>query len=536
VRRALALSAAGLLLAAGCIAFLFLLSGRFHFRADLSAGRLYSLSPGSKRILAGLGGPVEIRAYFSKDLPPQYAAVRSYARDLLQEYQDASRGRVRFRFLDIDKDGKEEALKRGIAPIQFNVLSNERFEVREGFMGLVLQHEDKKEVVSAVTDTAGLEYDLTSRILRLTRPSRKVVGLFSGRGALSARRLHPELKEEIERNVELEDADLRTSSATRLSALLVLGPSEKLSTEEVFALDQFLLSGRPLVIAADSRSTDMRSFMSSELDSGLGDFLGHNGVKPGKDFVLDAQCQKVSVAQQRGWFTLTNIVDYPFFIAASDLSKSHPATRDLNSLSLPFASALEVAPRPAGASMEVLARSSKGSWLSRPASGPYSNISPIRNDSAYAPGDRKGPFILAVSIEDRFTSFFSRSPSSPRPVPAKADRSAFLSESRGNGRLLVVGTSRFADMEISRGGGSGAVFLLNLFDWAALDPDLCSIRSKSAAFRPLMEAPPSVKAAARWGNILIPPAFAVAFGLLRLGLRRRARARRLALYSPHDAA
>ncbi len=55
-----------------------------------------------------------IRENHSKGLPPEYAANRSYVRDLLQEYRDASAGMVGVRFVDVeDEAGKKEALERG---------------------------------------------------------------------------------------------------------------------------------------------------------------------------------------------------------------------------------------------------------------------------------------------------------------------------------------------------------------------------------------------------------------------------------------
>ena len=64
-------------LVAACLVLANLVSSRLYLRADLSEGGLYSLSQGSRRILAALPGPVEIRAYFSKDLP-DYSQLQDY--------------------------------------------------------------------------------------------------------------------------------------------------------------------------------------------------------------------------------------------------------------------------------------------------------------------------------------------------------------------------------------------------------------------------------------------------------------------------
>lgn len=527
-RRALWLaSAAGALLAAGCLVLVNLLGSRFHARLDLSSDRLYSLSPGSKRLLKELKDPVEIRVYFSKDLPPEYAANRAYVADLLAEYRQASRGRIRTRLVDVDKDA-QEALEQGIAPVEFNVFSREKFEVRQGFMGLVLQHEDRKEVLPVLTQTAGLEYDLTSRILHLTRPARAVVGILTSHGAMGPEALPGRLREELERRYELRPVDLPALKPGELlpeemAGLLVLGPTEKLADYHLYTLDQFLMSGRPAAFALDSRRADMRSFTASALDTGLPKLLKSYGVSMRANYVLDAQSQKVQVAQQRGWITFTNIVEYPLFVVATALGKEHPVTRHLDSLPLPLVSALEVGPE-----AQVLARSSPYSWQraawGRGAFHTISPLAPVRPEEE----DPKGPFVLAAALSGRLRSHFKE------PV-GEADPKAFRPESPDGARLLVVGTSRFADPEMP-GGEAGAAFLLNVMDWMALDSDLIAIRSKGAVFRPLREIPAPYKTAVRWANILLPSFLAMGAGFLRYGRRRRMSRRRLELYRPQQHA
>lgn len=533
-----AFSAAGLFLFAGCLIFLFLLSSRAYLRLDLSAGKLYSLSSGSKRLLGALKAPVEIKAYFSKDLPPQYAATRAYVRDLLREYRSASSGMVRFQFIDVDKDdkSKQDALGQGIAPVQFNIIAKEKYEVREGLMGLVLKYEDKKEVVPVVQDTSGLEYDLTSRILRLSRDTRKVVGILSSHGAISSGRLNPQLRDIIERNYELRDVDLKglavgATVAADVSALLVLGPTETLAQESLYALDQFILSGRPVAFGIDTRRTDLRQFYATDLDTGLQDFLAHYGFRFKNNFVMDAQSQKVSLQQQRGWLVFSNIIDYPPYVIATDLSRAHPVTRDLDSLTLPFVSPVEISTRTASGSIHVLAKSSRLSWLrSSWAKGGFQNISPVQDFRPTA-GDLKGPFVLAASLEDSFQSYFSTAAGAAHPLPKQSSASSFLASSLGKSRLLFVGTARFVEEDL-RGHGTGPVFLLNIIDWSALDSDLIAIRSKGGVYKPLREVPAEYKVLVRWGNILGPALLVALFGSLRMYRRRKLQSRRLAAYAP----
>jgi ABC-type uncharacterized transport system involved in gliding motility auxiliary subunit len=544
MKRAFARSSGGALVSGAalgllglCVALLWLVSSFFYVRLDFSEGGLYSLSRGSRRILKGLDSPVEIRAYFSKELPPDYASLRAYTLDLLREYRDASRGKVRFSFPDMEKDGPREAARQGILPVQFNVVSRDKLEVREGYMGLVLQREDRKEVIPVLADSKSLEYDVTSRIVRLAGGPRKVIGLAGGGGAAGKEDLPPEVSEMVERNYELREVELSELAAAPtahadLASLFLLGPSEKLGDEALYALDQFLLSGRPLVAASGERKVDLGSFFASGTDTGLRGLLEHHGVRVRDNLVLDLRSQKVSVAQRAGWLLIRNLIDYPALPVAGDLGKDHPVTRDLGALTLPFCSPLELSTRTASGQARVLARSSKGSWLREAWEGkPYLNLDPVRADFTPAAGDPGGPFVLAAELEDRFTSYFSTV--AARALPRKADPARFRES--GKGRLVVIGTSLFADRRLGGRDPSGQVFLANLMEWSAMDSDLISIRAKRAVFRPLREVSVAVKRLVRWANILLPPLLVALAGVLRYWLARRARSARAGLYGKEAA-
>src|SRR5262245_25720440 len=67
-------------------------------RLDLTEGRLYTLSDGSRRIVTGLEEPVTLRFYYSDTMGTEIPQVNAYAervRGLLREYVAASGGRVR---------------------------------------------------------------------------------------------------------------------------------------------------------------------------------------------------------------------------------------------------------------------------------------------------------------------------------------------------------------------------------------------------------------------------------------------------------
>ena len=94
-------------------------------RVDLTAEQLYTLSPGSKAVLAKLDQKVTLKFFFSesaKDMPPSLKTYAEQVRDLLGEYERAGNGNVVIETYDPKQDSDEEewAVKYGVEPQQAN--------------------------------------------------------------------------------------------------------------------------------------------------------------------------------------------------------------------------------------------------------------------------------------------------------------------------------------------------------------------------------------------------------------------------------
>ena len=69
------------------IALANLLSLRFFARADLTDGKLFSVSESTREVVRGLDDIVNIKVYFSKQLPPYLTTLTRQVRDMLDEYR-----------------------------------------------------------------------------------------------------------------------------------------------------------------------------------------------------------------------------------------------------------------------------------------------------------------------------------------------------------------------------------------------------------------------------------------------------------------
>ena len=88
-------------------------------RIDLTEERAYTLSPGTKAILAKLDTPVQIRFYASRGENNMPVMLKTYAQrvdDLLGEFRQASKGQIDIQKLDPqpDSDAEDSAKLDGV--------------------------------------------------------------------------------------------------------------------------------------------------------------------------------------------------------------------------------------------------------------------------------------------------------------------------------------------------------------------------------------------------------------------------------------
>src|SRR6267378_8699937 len=103
-------SAGGLVAAALILVLLNFVLGAVRGRIDLTQGRLYTLSEGTRAVLGRLESSVKIRLYFSQsDIPLPIKAYGRRVEDLLAEFRQAGRGKVTVEKLDPQPDSDAEA-------------------------------------------------------------------------------------------------------------------------------------------------------------------------------------------------------------------------------------------------------------------------------------------------------------------------------------------------------------------------------------------------------------------------------------------
>lgn len=480
-----------------------LLGGYIRGRLDLTRGNLYTLAEGTRQILGELDDIVTFKLFVSDELPPEVQLTLRDVEDLLADFRRAAGGRLVLERIDPEDsdDARSEATGMGIPALDFNVLRDDEFEVRRGYFGLAMLYADKRETIPIIDRTDDLELRLASAVISMTDDARLRLRFASGFGARQAFEL-PALQQELSERYSIGSVALDGDSVPRLDpdsidVLVVAAPTERMSRLAVDRIGEYVDGGGAALLLVEGTQVDPQSPMSTSVTSGLETFLEERGVSWDGGIVYDlASAERVQMGRQGIFAVVRSYPLWPILFRGAD----HPVTRDLNNLSVGWASALVLNDTVRAVPL----------WTTTGAGGVQAPGSPIAPDmQTYADEADLGVEVVAAAVD------FS--------IPAEgSDGEDGLED---GGRMVVVADVDFLDAQFVRSSRQNLLFAANSVDWLAQDEALISIRSKDRTPPPLVLESDFAKNALKWGNLAGIPLFFCLAGALRV-TGRRARAQR----------
>ena len=236
-------------------------------RADMTEDGLYTLADGSRAIARELGEEVTLYFYFSKSVGrdlPQIAEYAQRVRNLLKEYERAAQGKITLIEINPEPFSEEEdqAVAEGIAGLRIQSGSDKLY------FGLAGTNEtDDREVIPFFEPSPQkerfLEYDLSKLIWTLANPEKSRLGLVS---AIQLEGAPPQqqnpfqqqppaepwyLVGELRNFFDVQILDAATAEIPDdLDLLCVIHP-RGFSDEMMYAIDQWALQGKPLMMFVD---------------------------------------------------------------------------------------------------------------------------------------------------------------------------------------------------------------------------------------------------------------------------------------------
>ena len=239
-------------------------------RLDATAEKIYTLSPGTRALLVKIEEPVQLDFYFSRSARTLPIALKNYAgrvQEMLRQYVRAAHGRITLNVIDPKPDTPEEekATAAGISPQTWPATGG------QFYFGLVAVEAEQQKVIPALTADREqfLEYDLSQLLYQTQQLDRRKLGFLTSlplQGQMdfmsmqSGRMPQSQLVvSEWEKTFDLVTVEPSADSLpANLDVLAIIHP-QNLSRKLEFAIDQFLLSGKPVFLALDPSSRYFRS-------------------------------------------------------------------------------------------------------------------------------------------------------------------------------------------------------------------------------------------------------------------------------------
>lgn len=479
-----------------------LLGRHIRGRLDLTPGKAYTLSPTTRTVLEGLEDVVTVKFFASRELPPQVDLVKRDIEDLLSDYAAAAGDDLQLLEYSpsaADPDAQAEAERMGIPAIQFNVLGQEEFQVRQGYLGISLQYADQTANVPFVRQTEDLEYRLTSAILALTEPGRSTVGFLTGHGEADIEGAASGFAETLAQNYQVAPVSLAGDSAAiadSIRVLIVQGPQTPLTEAEGDRLREFLAGGGNMLLMMQQVSIDeTQMFPNAQPHPVLDGLLSEYGVSIPDGMVMDLRSSgRVTLPSSAG---ISYVAPYPLWPIVRPAS-GHAMVEGLSGVVLPWSTPLDLSAADTTTVTPLLATTEFAQHLTG-----FHPINPQFDWQSIATDLR--PYPMAAAI-----------------LPREADDGR--GESAG-GRLVLVGDADFASNRFLAGEDGNILFLTNAVDWLAQDEALIGIRAKLRRAPPLLYASVGMRDLAKYGNLIGVPLLFVLIGVIRLARRRRLQTR-----------
>jgi ABC-type uncharacterized transport system involved in gliding motility auxiliary subunit len=489
-------------------------------QSDFSQCRQYTLSRESKKLLNSIEEPILLDFYFSRGSDQVPGAFKQFGNRIevfLKQIERSADGLVQVRIIDPKPDTPEEesAMRSGVTSTPLP--NGDRF-----FLGMVTSQADQESLIDlfSMQRESFLEYDIMKCLAEVQRLDLPRIGIISSLpiggspGAPGMGRQEPSewiFLSQLRERFEVQMIPSGTPSIEDNLDLLLLMHPKGIDEKLMYSIDQFLLSGKPVIAALDPSSVmekqgknpqQLMMGMAGSTASDLKRLLQAWGIEFDPAQVVGDLSNAARVGSAMGQAT-----PYPAWHSGNGVNPEIPAVAQLQQLLLiePGAFALK---QDSKLKLTPVVRSSEQSALIPSMSLIYPQPAETLKEVQLALRQGAGKsYHLAALIEGDFTSAF------PLGAPENKSENAETTDEdagetaaartdhppaipNGKGTLLLIGDSdcfadRFSVESIDFIGKSmlrpindNLNLLLNLCDHLTGQEELISLRGKQSMSRP----------------------------------------------------
>ncbi len=518
---------------------------------DLTADKRYTINDETKAVLQDLESPVDVYVFLQGDhLPAAFKRLQRATRELLNQFEHESKGRIHFEFEDPLKNLKGEERQqrilnlqnRGINPTNVRIKTNAGYMEQEVFPSALLNSGDLQFPVQLLQGQRGqedinrsielLEYQLINAITKLQKQEVSTVGFVQGHGELTALEtegLRQALHQNFYRLSEVRLSKDRPISDS-IDLLILAKPKEAFSEAEKFALDQFVMKDGQLLLAIDQMKMELDSLKSSwggenvavDYQLNLDDLLFQYGLRIKRNLVRDLQSKPIPIVIDANG--QTELMPWTFYPVVSGNEQSE-IVNNIQPVSFEFASSIDTLNQKTFHHQVLLSSSEHSGLVANPV---FVSLEELRTPPSI------NQFALqhipmATLTQGQFTSLFQhrgvpvdytnqiKTESTSSRLALVADGDILKNTVLPNGQVYPLGFDRATGEQFGN-----QEFLLNLIDYLINPKHPLAARNKDFSIQ-LLNKTKSETERAKWQRMafLVPLGLMLILGLSVYGMRKR---------------
>ncbi len=563
-------------------------------RFDFTKNKIYTISESSRKVVSRLKDvPLEITYYVTpkSKMPTALKTLEQDVVDKLTEFKRLSKN-IRITIVDptkgledveVNKEDTTELAKKiqekmdklqekGIVPFNAQSIEHDSFNVKRVYSAISISYLDKKdEIIPQVVpqNLSSLEYELVSRIYRMTMDKKPRVAIFSPVEYPDPRMKDPTMRSMlmqmgqkipfpedyysvISETLGQQGYNVRKIDLTKDSPIpedtktLIIIKPEKLNERQRYEINKAVASGTNLFMAVQMQEYSYSpgnkggiQVTPYRVEPDVNPLLSPFGITVSDQILMDSNHETLMVPsrQDRGIFSIiqNQPVRMPIHIRIPEknMNKEVSITDQIGSLFYLWGSALNVDTKKMQdlkLNYKILASSGNKTWTIPYKAEPITNADITPNFHELKP---KQP--LAVLIEGKFPFMYEGKdiPAWPKQAQSKNPEAASTEEEdtpEGKApvienlpaKVIIVGCAEmFSDRVIASAGNP--LFFMNSVDALALGDELISIRSKGKAVEYIGQLSSGAKLFYKFFAVVFVPVIWVAAGVIRTYLRKRRR-------------
>lgn len=455
-------------------------------KLDLTENGQFTLSQGTKHIIAQLKEPITLRFFYSKKTASDYAQIDAYARrvrDMLQEYAARSDGKIILQ--DVDPEPftpeEDEATANGLtgAPTDSGTAV---------YFGLLASNTvGDKEVVPFFTAEREpyLEYDLSALIYRLSHPRKAKIAVLTSlpldggmqmmmQGGAQPNMIYQQLQQSYD--TQMLDQDF-TKIPAGTDVLVIVQPPA-IALPQKLAIDQFVMGGGHALVFLDPNS-EMAQMANGGAPSAssLPALLKAWGVAYNPKKVLGDRLLAQQV--QTSGDPRNPTARYPIWLHlnADDFNKTDQVTAQLQTVNLASAGAFSPLKGATTKFTPLMSSSDQASLLD----APLVQMTPRPQDLWNLIRPAGSPYTIAARITGPAKSAF------PQVAPVKSAKDInviVVADSDIFDDRFWVRTQDLFGKRIAQPFADNVAFVLNAVENLTGSSDLISLRTRASSDRP----------------------------------------------------